>query len=158
MVLLVQLVGEVLAGVVAAVLLVGVVLVVRLRSLTRRAGTFDCALRAVEEHGGGGAAEGPWSLGVARTGSDGVRWWRSRSLSPRPRWSAPRDLVEVERLGDGAGADATSGGSQDDLGPVILLRCRSGGRAVDLAMNDDAYTGFAAWLESLPPRDRGAVA
>lgn len=157
MALLVQLVGEVLAGVVAVVLLVGAVLVVRLRSLTRRAGTFDCALRAVQEHGGGGAAAGPWSLGVARTGSDGVRWWRSRSLSPRPRWSAPRALVEVERLGDGA-SDATSGGSQDDPDPVVLVRCRSGGRAVDLAMNDDAYTGFAAWLESLPPRDRGAVA
>ena len=159
MALLVQLVGEALAGVVAAVLLVGAVLVVRLRSLTRRAGTFDCALRAVEEHGGG-AAEGPWSLGVARTGSDGVRWWRSRSLSPRPRWSAPRALVEVERLGDGATTGGSSGaaGSVGEPGPVILLRCRSGGRAVDLAMNDDAYTGFAAWLESLPPRDRGAVA
>ena len=154
MALLVQLVGEVLAGVVAAVLLVGAALVVRLRSLTRRAGTFDCALRAVDERAeadGAAGAEGPWSLGVARTGSDGVRWWRSRSLSPRPRWSAPRALVEVERLGDGAP------GSEDETA-VVLVRCRSGGRAVDLAMNDDAYTGFAAWLESLPPRDRGAVA
>ena len=150
MALLVQLLGEVLAGVVLVVLVAGLLLVVRLRSLTRRRGTFDCALRAVDERGAG--TEGPWSLGVARTGSDGVRWWRSRSLSPRPRWSAPRALVEVERIGE---SEATSA---DGAGVVVLVRCRSGGRAVDLAMNDDAYTGFAAWLESLPPRDRGAVA
>lgn len=139
---LVQVVGEVLAGAVALVLLAGTLLVVRLRSLTRRRGTFDCALRTVTPDD-----DGPWSLGVARTGSEGVRWWRSRSLSPRPRWSAARALVEVERLSDdGDGSRA-----------VVLVRCRTSSGSVDLAMNDDAYTGFAAWLESLPPRDRGAV-
>lgn len=143
---LVQVAGEVLAGVVALVLLAGALLVVRLRSLTRRRGTFDCALRVVTPHD-----DGAWSLGVARTGSEGVRWWRSRSLSLRPRWSAPRALVEVERLGAGGG------GSVRDARTVVLVRCRTGATAVDLAMNDDAYTGFAAWLESLPPCDRGAV-
>lgn len=151
---LVQVTGEVLAGAVALVLLAGTLLVVRLRSLTRRRGTFDCALRTVVGRGttltetvlGPDAA---WSLGVARTGPDGVRWWRSRSLSLRPYWRAPRASVEVERLGDGAGAAGSS---------VVVVRCSSHGSVVDLAMNDDAYTGFAAWLESLPPRDRGAVA
>lgn len=151
MALLVQVVGEVLAGAVALVLLAGMLLVVRLRSLTRRRGTFDCALRTVTSHDDA-APEGPWSLGVARTGSEGVRWWRSRSLSLRPRWSAARALVEAERLSDDDGAFV------ERAGGVVLVRCRTSGGAVDLAMNDDAYTGFAAWLESQPPRDRGTVA
>ena len=132
-----------LAGAVVLIALLVLVLVLRLRSLTRRRGTFDCALR---QEGPGGPP--PWGLGVARTGSETVRWWRSRSLSLAPGWSARRSAVTVESrqpvVLDGGGSG-------------MVVRVRSGTAVVELLMGDDAYTGFAAWLESAPPRDRGAA-
>ncbi len=133
--------GQVIASVVVVIALTALVLVLRLRSLTRRRGTFDCALRC-----GDGGAHAHWAFGVARTGSETVRWWRSRSLSPAPGWSARRSAITVETR-QPVSIEGGGGG--------IVVRLRAGSQEVELLMDDDAYTGFAAWLESAPPRDAG---
>ncbi len=133
-------VGEVAAGLVVVVVLSALLLVLRLRSLTRRRGTFDCALRS-------GATEGEaWSFGVARTGSETVRWWRSRSFAPGPRWSARRSVIDVV---------SRQPVSIEGGGGGVVVTVSAGSQTVELLMDDDAYTGFAAWLESAAPRDRG---
>ncbi len=136
-------VAEVIAGAVVLVAVTALLLVLRLRSLTRHRGTFDCALRR-----DGADQGGSWAFGVARTGTETLRWWRSRSFSPGPTWHARRCSLSVESRqpvtieGEGTG---------------MVVRLRSGTQTVELLMEDDAYTGFAAWLESAPPRDRGAI-
>ena len=34
---------------------------------------------------------------------------------------------------------------------IVVLECRASGRAVELALDRAAVTGFLAWLESRPP-------
>ena len=34
---------------------------------------------------------------------------------------------------------------------AMIVECRHDGVEIELAMSNDAYTGFASWLESAPP-------
>lgn len=131
----------------------------RVLLLTRSRG-FDCSWRPLD--GGGGR----WALGVARVTHDAVEWWRVLSLSPRPRSTWRRGALQVT-----ASRDADPGGVPGLLAGSLVVRCaqRGGsargfqgtdgtdGAVFELAMTRDAYTGFASWLESAPPRDRGGV-
>ncbi len=136
--------------------------VIRVVALVRYGG-FDCSWRRVARTPDGGAADAvdgapsPWALGVAHVGSDALAWWRVFSLSPRPRSTWRRAALEVlERRSPEPGVARVlfRGG--------MGVRCapRSDGafeQPFELAMSPDAYTGFASWLESSPPRDRGGV-
>jgi Protein of unknown function (DUF2550) len=87
-----------------------------------------------------------WTLGTARYAEDMLEWYRVFSFSPRPRWVFPRRELEVRgrRVPDGPEALALLSGA-------VVLECSWGERWVELAMADDALTGFLAWLESAPP-------
>ncbi len=132
---------ELLAALVVGGLLALAGLALRRRVLTRRGGTFDCSLRL-----GAGSHSKGWTLGVGRYAGDIVEWYRVFSYSPRPRRVfGRRDLEIVERrMPRGPETFALLAGA-------VIVRCRDGDRFVELAMGNDALTGFLSWLESAPP-------
>ncbi|WP_369053777.1 DUF2550 domain-containing protein [Kineococcus terrestris] len=141
-----------IAGACALLLLLTLVLVVlRRRRLERRLGTFDCSVRRPA------AGHGRWALGVAAYRSDRLDWYRTFSLSPRPSCSYARGALDVvgRRDPDEQEAVAVQPGAI-----VVECRLREGLLATDLelAMGEDAYTGFASWLESAPPGQNVNVA
>ena len=135
--------------VVTAALLLGVVS--RRRFLTRAAGAFDCSLRfgsATKAAPGKG-----WRLGVARYEADRIDWYRVFSVSPRPGASLVRAELDV--------MDRRRPSAQESfavLAGSIIARCRYRGSDVELAMTEQAYTGFASWLEAAPPGQNVNVA
>ncbi|MBN0047759.1 DUF2550 domain-containing protein [Streptomyces actuosus] len=140
-------------GIVVALVVLGLfVFGLRRRLIQRSGGTFDCSLRwDVPEHpdtGGKG-----WSYGVARYSGDRVAWFRVFSYAPRPRRILERSSIEVagRRLPEGEEELAL-------LSDAVILACRHRGTRLELAMSEDALTGFLAWLEAAPPGQRVNVA
>ncbi len=132
--------GVVLAIVLVAILLLGS-LVLRRRGIGRRGGVFDCSLRERPAPRGKG-----WMLGVARYAEDTVEWYRMFSFAARPRHNLCRRnlVVRSRRVPSPAELHALLPGS-------IVIECAVDGRPLELAMGEDALTGFLAWLESAPP-------
>ncbi|GGZ31773.1 hypothetical protein GCM10010387_27410 [Streptomyces inusitatus] len=154
----------VLVSVLALVALVGIALFVfglRRRLIQRSGGTFDCSLRwnlpedpddgpesAAEPSNGKG-----WVYGVARYSGDQVMWFRVFSYAPRPRRILERSAIEVV-------ARRTPEGEEELalLSDAVVLGCLHRGVRLELAMSEDALTGFLAWLEAAPPGQRVNVA
>jgi hypothetical protein len=144
-----------LCGVVLALVLLGLfVFGLRRRLIQRSGGTFDCSLRwdvpreEVEEPRGKG-----WTYGVARYNGDRVDWFRVFSYAPRPRRLLERSSIEVKRRRPPHGEEELA-----LLSDQVVLACTVAGVRVELAMSDDALTGFLAWLEAAPPGQRVNVA
>ena len=144
--LLIPLEVVVVVLVVTALLLFSVVS--RRRFLTREVGAFDCSLRL-----GVNAATKGWRLGVARYESDRIDWYRVFSVSPRAAESLVRAELDVQERRRPAGPETFA-----VLAGSIIARCRYRGDLVELAMTEQAYTGFAAWLEAAPPGQNVNVA
>ncbi|GAA4944588.1 DUF2550 domain-containing protein [Yinghuangia aomiensis] len=94
-----------------------------------------------------------WVFGIARYSGDRIEWFRVFSYAPRPRRTLERhDIVVIERrLPVGQEELALLAGA-------VVLVCSHGGRLLELAMSEDALTGFLAWLEAAPPGQRVNVA
>ncbi|MCZ9345331.1 DUF2550 domain-containing protein [Streptomyces sp. TRM76130] len=140
-------------GIVIAVVVVGLfVFGLRRRLIQRSGGTFDCSLRWEAPEGGDGNGKG-WAYGVARYNGDRVEWYRVFSYSPRPRRVLERGSIEVagRRFPDGEEELAL-------LSDAVVLACAHRGTRLELAMSEDALTGFLAWLEAAPPGQRVNVA
>ncbi|MFD7992528.1 DUF2550 domain-containing protein [Streptomyces mexicanus] len=140
-------------GIVVALVVVGLfVFGLRRRLIQRSGGTFDCSLRweVAEEPDTSGKG---WSYGVARYNGDRVEWFRVFSYAPRPRRLLERALIEVvgRRLPEGEEELAL-------LSDAVILVCLHRGVRLELAMSEDALTGFLAWLEAAPPGQRVNVA
>jgi hypothetical protein len=115
---------------------------IRRISLLRGGGTVEMSLRLYPNgHEGRG-----WSLGVGRFMGDELQWFRTFSLSPRPKRILLRhDLAVLERRKPtGAESLALMAGS-------VVLGCANESGPVELAMTQSAETGFLSWLESAPP-------
>ncbi|WP_372593039.1 DUF2550 family protein [Actinotalea sp.] len=109
----------------------------RQRALTRRVGSFVCAVRPE------GAASGPWVEGVAQYGRAELRWWRSFSLAPRPRLVWPRDHLEI--------LERTVLDEMDELGrPMIRARIRVGAVGYEIRLSSAPYAGMVSWVEAGP--------
>jgi hypothetical protein len=138
--------ATVVGAAMAAVVLVFVAVVVlgasRLRTLSRRVGSFVCSARPVQPAGA------PWSAGIAHYGAGRIDWWRSWSLAPRPARSWRREDIEV------TGRAPLAGATDPDL---VLVRCRHRGADYEVTMSRDAYAGLTAWLEAAPPTDFSRV-
>lgn len=126
----------------------------RRRLIQRSGGTFDCSLRwdvpaelSVDSKGKG------WSYGVARYRGDRVEWFRVFSYAPRPRRLLQRDTIEVLERRTPQGEEELA-----LLSDAVVLTCRLKDTRVELAMSEDALTGFLAWLEAAPPGQRVNVA
>lgn len=117
-------------------------LIARRRWLSRQGGLFECSLRLSTTTPGTG-----WVLGVARYSGERLEWFRSFSLSLRPRL--------VFRRG------ATRAGAQrrpDAIEAVLLYADQriirletTEGSSWEVAMQEDSLTGLLSWLESAPP-------
>ncbi|MEU5088135.1 DUF2550 domain-containing protein [Streptomyces sp. NPDC021356] len=140
-------------SVVVALVVVGLfVFGLRRRLIQRSGGTFDCSLRwdVTEESDTSGKG---WSYGVARYNGDRVEWFRVFSYAPRPRRTLERSSIEV------AGRRRPEGEEELALlSDAVILTCLHRGTRVELAMSEDALTGFLAWLEAAPPGQRVNVA
>ena len=108
--LVLLLIGAVALG---AVLGVGAVWARRMQVLSRRAGSFRCAI--------GAGPSGPWRPGLAQYSTERLSWWPRRSLGGAVRWER-QDLVVIgrapTRLHSPAGV------------PLLMLTC-GGGHAVE---------------------------
>ncbi|MEU6443404.1 DUF2550 domain-containing protein [Streptomyces sp. NPDC047046] len=124
----------------------------RRRLIQRSGGTFDCSVRWNAPPRGDTSGKG-WIYGVARYNGDRVAWFRVFSYSPRPRRLLERSEIEVtdRRLPEGEEELAL-------LSDAVVLGCLHGGTRLELAMSEDALTGFLAWLEAAPPGQRVNVA
>lgn len=141
------------SGLVVALVVIGLfVFALRRRLIQRSGGTFDCSLRwgVAEELDISGKG---WVYGVARYSGDRIDWFRVFSYSPRPRRLLERSSIEViaRRAPEGEEELAL-------LSDAVVLCCRHRGTRLELAMSDDALTGFLAWLEAAPPGQRVNVA
>ncbi|MCX4513322.1 DUF2550 domain-containing protein [Streptomyces sp. NBC_01619] len=141
------------SGLVVALVVIGLfVFGLRRRLIQRSGGTFDCSLRwnvpEESDHSGKG-----WVYGVARYNGDRVEWFRVFSYAPRPRRALERSSIEVlsRRTPEGEEELAL-------LSDAIVLGCLHRETRLELAMSEDALTGFLAWLEAAPPGQRVNVA
>jgi len=133
---------DVVVGVVLLAVFALLAVVVRRQALQRLGGTIDLSLRLPDSGTGRG-----WVHGVGRFADGGtLRWYPIFSMSPRPRRILLRREFEVLRRRDPIGSEqrALQRGT-------VVLECRASGRAVELALDSAAVTGFLAWLESRPP-------
>ncbi|MDQ0993076.1 DUF2550 domain-containing protein [Streptomyces sp. V3I7] len=140
-------------GIVVALVLVGLFLFgLRRRLIQRSGGTFDCSLRWDVPEKPDLSGKG-WSYGVARYNSDRIEWYRVFSYALRPRRVLERSAIEV------AGRRVPEGEEELALlSDAVILVCVHRGTRLELAMSEDALTGFLAWLEAAPPGQRVNVA
>ncbi|NEC87321.1 DUF2550 domain-containing protein [Streptomyces sp. SID12501] len=140
-------------GLVVAVVVVGLgVFGLRRRLIQRSGGTFDCSLRWDVTEKPDLSGKG-WGYGVARYNGDRIEWYRIFSYSPRPRRVLDRSAIDVagRRIPEGEEVLAL-------LSDAVVLACLHRGTRLELAMSDDALTGFLAWLEAAPPGQQVNVA
>ena len=129
--------------VVAVVLLPFVLLYLRRRWLTGQGGLFDCAYRLREDATGAG-----WVLGVARYRGENLEWFRSFSLSMRPKMVFPRALTSYVHQRSPVGLEAIAL-FEDSM--IVTLRDRVSGRSSALSMAPEEVLALMSWLESAPP-------
>ncbi|MFC1417244.1 DUF2550 domain-containing protein [Streptacidiphilus cavernicola] len=166
--------------IVVAVLLVALcglgAFAVRRRLIQRPGGTFDCSARlrvpaaadpaepldpdaplpsgsAPAPEGGGDSGGKGWVFGIGRYNRDSVEWFRVFSYAPRPRKVLQRSRIEVLHRRTPVGQEELA-----LLSGAVVLTCLHAGEPVELAMSEDALTGFLAWLEAAPPGQRVNVA
>lgn len=143
----------VVCGAVVALVLLGLLAFgVRRRVIQRSGGTFDCSARWRRPVAGQSSGKG-WVYGVARYSGDHVEWFRVFSYALRPRMTLVRERIQVRERRDPQGEEELA-----LLSGSVVLTCRHGGDDLELAMSEDALTGFLAWLEAAPPGQRVNVA
>lgn len=118
-----------------------ITLAVRRRWLTRRGGAFEMSVNRNEE-----ASARGWILGIAVYGAGDVSWYRTFSLSLRPKYRFPRGDVHIEGRREPQGAE----GYAIHDGHVVV-RIENPTPVRQLALSPSALTGLLAWLESSPP-------
>jgi Protein of unknown function (DUF2550) len=144
------------AGFLALIVLAAAVLAIRRYLLERGGGTIECGLRCPAGRGG-------WRLGVVSYQSDELYWYDALGVLLRPEHVFARRMLTVLSRRPPLPSEAGT------LGPeqiVVEIRAsppadhpHHGARAaaegadehVELAMTEQALTGFLSWLEASPP-------
>jgi len=108
--------------------------------LERGGGTVECGLRIP-------AQRGAWRLGVASYRGDELCWYGALDVRFRPEQVFHRRSLTV------LSRRASLSGETSVLGPehIVVELSTSGADNVELAMTEEALTGFLAWLEASPP-------
>lgn len=140
-----QLLLDIVGIALLCVLLYGLVLVVRRRSLARHGGTFELSYRVRSTKAGRG-----WLLGLGRYSGEKLEWYRIFSVAPRPKRVWDRRDLEI------AARREPEGGEELSLyADHVVVACDTPRGVVELAMSPESLTGFQAWLEAMPPGTRG---
>jgi hypothetical protein len=108
--------------------------------IERGGGSIDCGLRRRRDR--------RWRLGVAEYRPEELRWYPVFGLRLRPQAVFDRRALCVVSRRPADAVEATSLGSG-----TVVVECDTGAAAgrVELALGEDALTGFLAWLEAAPP-------
>ena len=106
--------------------------------LERSGGTIDCGLRR---------RTGNWRLGVLSYQRDELCWYRAFGVLLRPEQVFKRrELSVISRRPADLAESAALGADR------LVVEVSSGSQArVELAITEEALTGFLAWLEASPP-------
>lgn len=133
-----------LAFVLALLILLVVGLLVRRRLLARSGGTFDMSVsRSAEPQVKG------WMLGLAVYRDTELEWFRTFSLSLRPRYRFTRGDVRIDGRREPVGHEVHA----IHAGHLIVGTENASG-VRQFAMSPNALTGLLSWLESSPPGQR----
>jgi Protein of unknown function (DUF2550) len=128
------------AAFLALVVVLAAALATRRYLLERGGGTVECGLRFP-------AGRGAWRLGVASYQGDEVCWYGALDVRFRPEQVFHRrSLTVLSRRPSLAAEDSVLGGQH-----VVVELSAGGSDDVELAMTEEALTGFLAWLEASPP-------
>lgn len=147
--------GWVLILLVAGAVLAALGLASRRILLGRTGGTVECGLRCSEA--------AAWRLGLAAYQPDELHWFSAFGVRLRPNEVFDRSSLSILTRRPAAQTEAVSIGAG-----TVVVECRAGrdgdgrdagglvapgaaARTVELAMSEEALTGFLAWLEAAPP-------
>ena len=136
------------AVVLALIVLAAVALASRRYLLERSGGTVDCALRWPD-------GAGAWRLGVLAYQHDSLRWYGALGVLLRPEYVFHRRALSVISRRPAEPSEVVALGS-DRIVVSVAVKPQDDstsppGETVELAMTDQALTGFLAWLEASPP-------
>jgi Protein of unknown function (DUF2550) len=139
------------AAVLVLVFLAAAVLASRRYLLERSGGTVECALRSPAGHGS-------WRLGVLSYQHDSLSWYGALGVLLRPEHEFYRRSMSVVSRRPAEPSEAVTLGADRIVvevaagnSPGIPGVQGAPGEHVELAMTDQALTGFLAWLEASPP-------
>lgn len=135
---------DILAVLVVGVVLLLVGLLVRRWLLTRSGVTFEMSVNSSEVPDSVG-----WMLGLAVYGENELAWFRTFSLSWRPRYRFIRGdvLIDGRREPVGHEVHAIHAGH-------LIVGTKNASGINQFAMSANALTGLLSWLESSPPGQR----
>ncbi|HEU5419050.1 MAG TPA: DUF2550 domain-containing protein [Streptosporangiaceae bacterium] len=141
--------GWVLLLILAVAVVAALALASRRILLGRSGGTVECGLRASQA--------ATWRLGMATYEPDRLQWYSAFGVRLRPNEVFDRGSLRVLARRPAAAAEALSIGAG-----TVVVECRTSRqldllapgappRTVELAMSEEALTGFLAWIEAAPP-------
>jgi hypothetical protein len=135
----------------AVVVVAAIGLAVRRILLGRTGGTVECGLRR--------ASTAAWRLGLAAYQPDQLHWFSAFGVRLRPDEVFDRRALSVLARRPAEPAEVVSIGAG-----TVVVQCRTSAppgigdavasvaaATVELAMSEEALTGFLAWLEAAPP-------
>ena len=140
----------------ALIVLAAAVLAIRRFLLERGGGTIECELRRP-------AGRGSWRLGVVSYQRDELYWYDALGVLLRPEHVFHRRMLtvlsrrpslpfEVSTLGaEHIVVEICTSPSADHPHQGAHAGAESADDHVELAMTEQALTGFLAWLEASPP-------
>lgn len=120
------------------------VLTLRRRSIARSSGSFDVSINRRTE-----ASDKGWTIGMARYTENHLEWFRTFSLSWRPRYRFERGRITIEDRREAIGREVFAIHSGH-----VIVSCHTEVGVHQLAIGPDALTGLLAWLEASPPGQR----
>jgi hypothetical protein len=127
------------------VVLAATALATRRFLLERGGGTVECGLRRP-------AGQGAWHLGVASYQGDELCWYDALGVLLRPEHVFHRRSLTVLSRRPSLPSEAATLGPQRVVVEVWTRpAAESADEHAELAMTDEALTGFLAWLEASPP-------
>jgi hypothetical protein len=127
------------------VVLAATALATRRFLLERGGGTVECGLRRP-------AGQGAWRLGVASYQGGELCWYDALGVLLRPEHVLHRRSLTVLSRRPSLPSEAATLGPQRVVVEVWTQpAAESADEHVELAMTDEALTGFLSWLEASPP-------
>jgi hypothetical protein len=119
-------------------------LMVRRRVLARSGGTFDMSINRHTD-----ATSKGWTLGLAVYRDTELEWYRTFSLSLRPRYRFTRGDVRIDGRREPVGNEVYAIHSGH-----LIVGTENASGVRQFAMSANALTGLLSWLESSPPGQR----